>query len=801
MPGTDGGYNRDAGPPGCGNEEIEGDEQCDDGNTVGGDGCSADCLSTERCGNGYVDEPLGETCDDGNSLNGDGCSADCRSDETCGNGIVDLGVGEVCDDGNTEDMDGCSADCHMGPMCGDGITHPGEACDDGNMVGGDGCSADCLSDETCGNDIVDMGEECDDGNTDPDDGCSATCTVERCGNGTIEGAEVCDDGNTDDGDGCDGDCTYTCAGDADCDDGMLCNGAETCSGAHVCAMGTQPAPGTDCGGGRVCRGGSCVAPVCGNSVREGTEACDDGNSIEGDGCDNDCTFSCTMTAECADTNPCNGAETCTSSSHTCTDPPNLADGTPCGGSNICRSGSCVTPACGNSVTEPGEDCDDGNSTNGDGCNNDCTYSCRVAADCTDNNSCNGSETCNTGTHRCQAGTPPATGTACDRDMNPATRDICRSNMCVASTCGDSYTDTGGGEQCDDGNMTDGDGCDNDCTYSCTVAADCTDGLVCNGSETCNTGNHRCQAGAPPANGTMCDRDGMPSTRDICLMSSCVLTRCGDGYVDMGATPPEACDDGNLTAGDGCEPDCTISGVRPTAFRMITLDLMDPHIYVDGGFIFGCRDVTDSPFFGFSVNASLQSSCDDYSLNYITVHRPLVTTGSGNVDVVDGECMAGTPPTCQVGMGMTFPTTLTNSPAGMTCYTPDPATLTGPYPDPNTVTGPCFVTAPRNITIAISGTPIPLRDARVAATYSGGVPPNMLVSGVISGFLTVADAQAAILPDTLPAVGGDSLYQHLAAGHASGSSCSSRDDRDTYMGMQGFWFYVNFTASVATWSGP
>lgn len=34
----------------------------------------------------------------------------------------------------------------------------------------------------------------------------------------------------------------------------------------------------------------------------------------------------------------------------------------------------------------------------------------------------------------------------------------------------------------------------------------------------------------------------------------VLPECGDGMLE----PPEECDDGNLDAGDGCEPDCTVS---------------------------------------------------------------------------------------------------------------------------------------------------------------------------------------------------------------------------------------------------
>jgi cysteine-rich repeat protein len=283
------------------------------------------------------------------------------------------------------------------------------------------------------------------------------------------------------------------------------------------------------------------------------------------------------------------------------------------------------------------------------------------------------------------------------------------------------------------------------------------------------------------------------------MSSCVLSRCGDGFLDTGAMPPEVCDDGNVMAGDGCEPTCTPTGATPTAFRMVTLDLMDPHIYIS---LFGCRDVTDSPILGFSVNGELQSNVDDYTINYLTVHRPLSLTGTNPLDVVDGECIAGTPASCQVGtMGVAYPTTGNNRAAGMTCYTADPTTLTASYPDPSTPTGPCFVTDPRNIVITISGTPIPLSDARVAATYTGGVPPTMLASGVISGFVSEADARAARLADTLPLIGGDTLFQHLAAGGASGSSCASGDDRDTYGGVVGFWFYINFTASQVTWTGP
>jgi cysteine-rich repeat protein len=56
---------------------------------------------------------VGEACDDGNNLDGDGCSANCLSDETCGNGVVDLVRGEECDDGNAENGDGCSDACSV----------------------------------------------------------------------------------------------------------------------------------------------------------------------------------------------------------------------------------------------------------------------------------------------------------------------------------------------------------------------------------------------------------------------------------------------------------------------------------------------------------------------------------------------------------------------------------------------------------------------------------------------------------------------------------------------------------------
>jgi cysteine-rich repeat protein len=58
----------------CGDGAEETPEECDDGNTVGGDGCSASC-EDEFCGDGLVTSV--EECDDGGTIAGDGCDAAC----------------------------------------------------------------------------------------------------------------------------------------------------------------------------------------------------------------------------------------------------------------------------------------------------------------------------------------------------------------------------------------------------------------------------------------------------------------------------------------------------------------------------------------------------------------------------------------------------------------------------------------------------------------------------------------------------------------------------------------------------
>jgi len=187
----------------CGNAVVQSGEECDDGNTVDGDGCDSLCV-IEECGNSVIQS--GEDCDDGNTVAADGCDENCVI-ELCGNAVTQPATGEECDDGNTIDFDGCSGGCLL-ESCGDGVMQPSEGCDDSNTVDGDGCDSLCVA-EVCGNGALQAGEACDDGNVVDEDGCSSTCGVESCGDGVLQAGlgEVCDDGNVIDGDGCSATCT------------------------------------------------------------------------------------------------------------------------------------------------------------------------------------------------------------------------------------------------------------------------------------------------------------------------------------------------------------------------------------------------------------------------------------------------------------------------------------------------------------------------------------------------------------------------------------------------------------------
>jgi len=99
-----------------------------------------------------------------------------------------------------------------------------------------------------------------------------------------------------------------------------------------------------------------------------------------------------------------------------------------------------------------------------------------------------------------------------------------------------------GEECDDGNTTNDDGCDSECLLECGNG-------VLDGDEECDDGN--------TDDGDGCDAE--------CLTEGF----CGDGVLDVGLF--EECDDGNNFSGDGCSAACQIESSQsctpnpPTTF--------------------------------------------------------------------------------------------------------------------------------------------------------------------------------------------------------------------------------------------
>jgi cysteine-rich repeat protein len=105
--------------------------------------------------------------------------------------------------------------------------------------------------------------------------------------------------------------------------------------------------GEPCGDGffddRICAHGRCVERRCGDGLFGFDEECDDGNDIPDDGCERDCTYSCSLDTDCDDEEPCNGAERC--GDHVCEAGTPLGDGAPCvrsdGANGVCATGACT----------------------------------------------------------------------------------------------------------------------------------------------------------------------------------------------------------------------------------------------------------------------------------------------------------------------------------------------------------------------------------------------------------------------------------------------------------------------------
>ncbi|XXF74962.1 lamin tail domain-containing protein [Myxococcaceae bacterium GXIMD 01537] len=217
-------------------------------------------------------------------------------------------------------LSGCSDDIEqpppiphprpVNPICGNGVLENGERCDDGNRIPGDGCELNCtvtpdVTKPVCGNKVVEQGEQCDDGNTEQGDGCQNDCTFTPDAGtnpGDDGGTNPGDDGGTNPGNdggtdpGTDGGTNPGNDGGTDPGTDGGTNPGNDGGTDPGTDGGTNPGndggtdPGTD-GGTNPGNDGGTTGPVCGNNVVEGTEQCDDGNQVSGDGCESNCTLS------------------------------------------------------------------------------------------------------------------------------------------------------------------------------------------------------------------------------------------------------------------------------------------------------------------------------------------------------------------------------------------------------------------------------------------------------------------------------------------------------------------------------
>ena len=578
----------------CGDGTLNLDEICDDGNTIDGDGCSADCQTKDQtqdsdnpvCGNGIQEK--GEACDDGNTIDDDGCSADCKTasfvnDSVCGNGTPE--EGEDCDDGNTIDGDGCSADCQSEQIddpnppqthqCGDGKVTNNEACDDGNTNSNDGCDANCQLEDgwacidhinaqkcyhiECGNNILETGEDCDAGksaqNYGFDDNNNRHCTDQckfapYCGDGELNDqyGEACDQGSLNGtipyGDGCTTECLRT----PYCGDGIFTRQyiigeevfvAEDCdpndpNSAGGCTQDCKTKEGWNCfPASGVCQEiddgddpelPPVYVPECGNDIIDAglNEECDGAT-----GCSTSCkakaNYKCYSSPKgCTGCDPTNkqcmkieyGNSSLDPDGYEQCDDGNTTNGDGCTSKGLIETGyvcpnvgkPCVAAACGDGIRAYGEACDDGNTKNNDGC----SARCRIedGATCSTNNI--GSKS------KCTAGTC-GDGKIGHNEQCDGTSgcDACKLTKRDTSKCGNGTINTSNGEECDDGNKLGGDGCSPTCQIE--SAFECYD----NGHET------------------------------LCKPI------CGDGITMwmLNGDAAEECDDGNNVSGDGCSAEC------------------------------------------------------------------------------------------------------------------------------------------------------------------------------------------------------------------------------------------------------
>lgn len=250
----------------------------------------------------------------------------------------------------------------------------------------------------------------------------------------------------------------------------------------------------------------------------------------------------------------------------------------------------ASSVCGNGAVESGEQCDDGNTANGDCCSSACQYESFGSPCGSDGNQCT-SDQCN-GSGAC---THPNNTASCDDGQFCTVNDACGGGSCVGGPARDcsflsSACNTGvcneSSDQCvaqakpivcNDGNVCGTELCDPPgtsagcpggqvCRSDCNacVATGCPD---CSGlNDACNTGvcnvsTSTCER-QPKSNGTTCSDGNACTVNDRCSSGSCIGDpHCPDGIVESACS--EQCDPNasptGCAAGQTCTSSCTCSG--------------------------------------------------------------------------------------------------------------------------------------------------------------------------------------------------------------------------------------------------
>lgn len=265
----------------CGNGQLDGDEQCDDGNRTDGDCCSADCASATIAGT---------SC-------GDGVDTDCTDPDTCdgaGHCVANDAASGAPAPIQCNDSQQCTADQCDGAG---GCQNPNHVL---NTPCGSSVDSDCTNPDTCDGAGTCLPNHAVAGTTAPTQCAdSLECTFDEC-----NGSDGCQNPLKTEGTAC-GDSADTACTDPDtCDAGGICQEhhasegtscgdasatdcslADTCDAAGTCNSNHRP-PGAVCDDANACTLVDLCGPT-GDCDGEGIQDCDDGNPCTQDSCDPD----------------------------------------------------------------------------------------------------------------------------------------------------------------------------------------------------------------------------------------------------------------------------------------------------------------------------------------------------------------------------------------------------------------------------------------------------------------------------------------------------------------------------------